>query len=135
MTDAGADQSKRTKGCAIAAGVAGVLGCCMGGSFLVMCGGLLGVGQETQLQTISTDLHAACIGHPRSIEYEAELVRFDATRSEVGWMTFGVLNNRYTDANADGVIRPEELDHLMVLVADIDARGGNVDLASYPSGR
>lgn len=131
----GSSSNNWVKGCAIAAGVVALLGCCGFGAFSIMCGGLMNVGQETQLQTISTSLHGATAGHPRAAEYEAELGRFDAQRSSVGFLTFGLLNNRWTDANADGHIDAAELDHLMELIVDIDQHGGNVDVNSYPGGR
>lgn len=136
--DALADETsnnKWLKGCAIAAGVVAILGCCGFGAFSIACGGLMNVGQETQLQMISTQLHGATTGHPRAAEYQAELARFDAMRPSVGFLTFGLLNNRFTDAEADGSINAAELDHLMELIVAIDQGGGNVDVNAYPGGR
>lgn len=122
------------KGCLIAGGVAALLGCCGFGIATIACGGLFSFGQEEQLRLVSATLHAETIGHPRAAEYEAELARFDATRPNIGFLTFGVLSNRFQAAQADGSIDDAELDHLMELVTDIDARGGNVDMAQYPNG-
>ena len=123
------------KGCAIAAALVFILGCCgfVAGTFA--CGGVMNVGQETALGTISGSLRAAAGAHPRAAEYTAELNRFDVMRPSVAFITFGILNNRYTEALADGSISNEELDRLMLLVADIDNSGGSVDLARYPGGR
>ena len=134
MADA-TSSSKWIRGCAIAAGIIAILGCCGFGVAGVACGGVMNVGQAAQLETISTSLHAAAIGSPRVVEYDAELTRFDAMRPSVGFLTFGVLTNRFNDANADQHITPEELDHIMLLIVDIDNHGGNVDLAQYPGGR
>ncbi|MBX7193573.1 MAG: hypothetical protein K1X94_16070 [Sandaracinaceae bacterium] len=122
-------------GCGIAAGIGLVLGCCGFGIFTFACGGLVSVGQESQLQLISASLHAETPGHPRAAEYDAELVRFDAVRPSIGFLTFGTLNNRFEDSRADGTIDDAELDHLMELVRDIDDHGGNVDMNQYPEGR
>jgi multimeric flavodoxin WrbA len=51
-----------------------------------------------------------------------------------GFLTFGVISNRFNTANADGRIDETELDHLMLLVVDIDNHGGNVDINQYPGG-
>lgn len=131
----GQSNNNWVKGCAIAAGVVALLGCCGTGAFMFMCGGLVNVGQEAQIEMISGRLPAATAGHPRATEYEAELTHFDSIRPQVGFLTFGVLNNRFTDATVDGTISPEELDHLMELVRDIDAHGGDVDINAYPGGR
>jgi hypothetical protein len=122
------------KGCAIAFGVTALLACCGLGIGMFACGGLMNFGQETQLQVISASMHAAASLHPRSAEYEAELQRFDALRPSVGFLTFGVISNRFNTANADGRIDETELDHLMLLVVDIDNHGGNVDINQYPGG-
>lgn len=123
------------KGCAIAAALVFILGCCgfIAGTFA--CGGVMNVGQETQLATISSSLRVAAGAHPRAAEYTAELDRFDSMRSSVAFLTFGILNNRYTDALMDGSISNEELDGLMLLVTDIDNSGGSVNLGAYPGGR
>lgn len=121
-------------GCAIAAGVACLLGCCVFGAMALGCGGLMNVGQTAALGDMSRTMHAATPGHPRAAEYEQELQRFDALQPSIGFLTFGILSNRYNAAYADGVIDAAELDHLMLLVTDIDASGGNVDMARYPGG-
>jgi hypothetical protein len=123
------------KGCAIAFGVTALLGCCGAGVAMFACGGIMNVGQEAQLQMYSASMHAAAAGHPRAAEYEAELQRFDAIRPSIGFLTFGVLSNRFNTANDnDGRIDEAELDHLMLLVVDIDNHGGNVDINQYPGG-
>jgi hypothetical protein len=131
----GQSNNNMVKGCAIAAGVVAILGCCGFGVFSIACGGLMNVGQETQLGVISSQLHASTTGNPRAAEYEAELTRFDGVRPSVTFLTFGVLSNRYNDAMADGRIDATELDHVMELIRDIDARNGNVDISQYPGGR
>lgn len=131
----GSSDNTWLKGCGIAAGAFAILGCCGFVIFGFACGGLMNVGQSSQLGIISASLRAATPGHPRATEYVAELDRFDGVRESVGFMTFGLLNNRFEDARRDGTIDPGELDHLMELVADIDQHGGNVDLGQYPTGR
>lgn len=131
----GSSNNNWVKGCLIAAGVLLVLGCCGFGISTVACGSLFGAGEDAQLQIISTTLRSATNGHPRAAEYQAELDRFDTVRSHVAFLTFGILNNRFTDAEADGSISPADLDHIMELIVDIDQHDGTVDMNAYPSGR
>lgn len=133
MTEASSNNTM-LKGCAIAFGVTALLGCCGAGIAMFACNGVMNVGQEAQLQMYSTTMHAAAVAHPRAAEFEAELQRFDTVRPSIGFLTFGVLSNRFNAANMDGRIDEGELDHLMLLVVDIDNTGGNVDLNQYPGG-
>jgi hypothetical protein len=64
----------------------------------------------------------------------AQLEELRAAR-RIDWLAFSVLMNRWTDAKEDRSISPEELERLMLLVRDIDARGGSIDLENYPEGR
>jgi len=127
--------SKWKKGCLIALAVASILSCCgfvLGG---FACSSAYTRGQAMLSEQVVANLRRACEGNPREAEYLAELDYFEQHRGQVGLVSFSFVTNRFSDISADGVIDAEELDHMMALIADIHASGGNVDIARYPGGR
>ena len=123
------------KGCLIALGVVSILGCCgfVLGSFA--CSAAYTRGQQELSAQVVTNLRRACEGHPQESAYLAELDYFEQSRAEIGVLSFSLVTNRYGDITADGTIEPNELDHMMALIADIHAHHGNVEFGDYPRGR
>ncbi len=111
--------------------------CCVGSIlFSVMSGGL----DETRARLTSdiiadlrhtADTSGAAERHRGALDQLEEL----SHAKRIGWLAFSVLVNRWSEARADDAITPSELEHLMSLVRDIDARGGEIDPEDYPNGR
>lgn len=129
-------KSRRT-GCIIAVAVALVLVCLGGVALSLSCGSLFNFGQRERINQISMQLRASLTGNPNAAVYEQDLRGLDQLNRDgnVSFMAFGVLENRVKDASRDGVISPEEMDHVMALIRDINAGNGNINLQSYPQGR
>ena len=123
------------RGCAIAGVVVLVLAClgCIVIGFT--CRGLYGLGQEQLVNQTIALARAAATEHPRRAEYEAELTNFATVGPSMGMIAMTILQNRVQDVRADGTITPDELDHLMTLIADIDAHQGEIAVGAYPQMR
>ena len=127
--------AKWKKGCLIAGAIFLILGCC--GSVLggFACNSAYTRGQSMMSEQLVANLRRACEGNPRETEYLAELDHFEQTRAQVGFVSFSIVTNRFSDISADDVIDAEELDRMMLLIVDIHEHNGDVNLADYPSGR
>ena len=126
------------RGCLGSAFLLGPLAACCGGAMAFgLLGGSFDVVRDQVLVKIVADLRTTAEQQGSLEANQGALTQLDELRAQqhIGWMAFSVLTNRWTDAKADQQITAEELERLMVLVRDIDARGGTIDAADYPEGR
>lgn len=126
------------RGCFASALLLGGLATCCGAA---LAWGLLGGGfdvvRDQTLAKIQMDLRNTATDQGSLETNRGALDQLEELRvaRRVDWLAFSVLMNRWTDAKADHVITPDELERLMLLVRDLDSRGGSIDPADYPDGR
>ncbi len=126
------------RGCFASALLLGGLATCCGAA---VAWGLLGGGfdavRDQTLAKIQMDLRNTATDQGSIDTHRGALDQLEELRlaRRVDWLAFSVLMNRWTDVKADRVITAEELERVMLLVRDLDARGGSIDPADYPDGR
>ena len=54
---------------------------------------------------------------------------------KIGFLTFGIIENRFNEVTLDGQVTDAEFDHLMKLVDDIIAKDGQISIQDYPAGK
>ncbi len=125
-------------GCVLSVGVLGLLGASCGAFIaLAIWGGgftqaMLQMGDKVtaDLRRVSTETNTLETNGPALETFDA-LRRRDA----VTFTAFTIFYQRWANARQDDVLSPEELTEMMVVVRDINARGGGIDPAAYPEMR
>jgi hypothetical protein len=129
--------SGQQRGCFIALGVLGALGCVASLAIVVSCGSCFREASAFTVDDIAGEYRLVA-------EREGELAADDpdlralsqlAHEGRVSWIALGVLSNRFQEARADGVTSAEELHHGMELVHDIVVGNGSIDPERYPDAR
>ena len=126
------------RGCLASALLLGGLATCCGAAIAWgVLGGGFDVVRDQTLAKIQMDLRNTATDQGSIEQNRGALDQLEELRASrrVEWLAFSVLVNRWTDVKADRVITPEELERVMVLVRDVDARGGSIDPVDYPEGR
>jgi hypothetical protein len=126
------------RGCFASALLLGGLATCCGGAVAwALLGGSVDLVRDQTLVKIHHDLQDTATAQGSLETHRGALAQLEELRAarRIDWLAFSVLMNRWTDAKEDRSISPEELERLMLLVRDIDARGGSIDLEDYPEGR
>ena len=125
-------------GCVLSVGFLGLLGASCGAFIaLAIWGGgftqaMLQMGDKVtaDLRRVSTETNTLEANGPALETFDA-LRRRDA----VTFPAFTIFYQRWADARQDQVLSPEELTQMMIVVRDINARGGSIDPGAYPEMR
>jgi hypothetical protein len=126
------------RGCFASALLLGGLATCCGAALAWgVLGGGFDVVRDQTLAKIQMDLRNTATEQGSIDSNRGALDQLEELRvaRRVDWLAFSVLMNRWTDVKADRVITPDELERVMLVVRDVDARGGSIDPADYPDGR
>ena len=137
-TERGVRLIRVPRGCLLSALLLGGLAVACGGAIAWgVLGGGFDIARDQALAKIIADLRNTAEAQGSLEENRGELAQLDELRLQrrVGWLAFSVLMNRWTDVKTDHVITEAELEHVMLVVRDIDARSGDIDPAQYPEGR